>query len=140
MGGWRKLVVKPAPAALRLVGSGGITRRGPGTGGEASVHWQLVGEKLELNLTVPAHVVAEVHLPLLSLLPQSMGVQSDSESARGATVIVGSCRIHCGVDMRVELSVTGCGQVSGARCQQRTDGEQVLRLMVGTGRYRFSSN
>jgi hypothetical protein len=85
-------------------------------------------------------VVAEVHLPLLSLLPQSMGVQSDSESGRGATVIVGSCRIHCGVDMRAELSVAGCGQVSGARCQQRTDGEQVLRLMVGTGRYQFSSN
>eukprot|EP01043_Picozoa_sp_COSAG02_P048115 COSAG02_NODE_4691_length_5089_cov_3.712425_1_plen_1144_part_00 len=133
MGGWRKLVVKPAPAALRLVGSGGITR------GEASVHWQLVGgEKLELNLTVPAHVVADVHLPLL--LPQSMGAQSDSESGRGAAVIVGSCRIHCGDDMRAELSVAGCGQVSGARCQQRTDGEQVLRLMVGTGRYQFSSN
>ena len=139
IGGWRKLVVKPAPAALRLVGSGGITRRLPS--GEASVHWKLAGgDKLELNLTVPAHVVAEVHLPLLSLLPQSMGVQSESESGRGATAIVGSCRIRCGVDLRAELSAAGCGQVSGARCQQRADGEHALRLVVGPGRYRLSSS
>jgi alpha-L-rhamnosidase len=142
MGGWRNLVVKPAPAAVRLVGSGGITRKVPS--GEASVHWRyLSGERLELNLTVPAHAVAEVHLPLLSLLPQSEGgVGGEGEGGPGATVVVGSCRIHCRAGLPAELSAAGCGRpsgVTGARCQQRADGEHVLLLVVESGKYLLSS-
>ena len=139
MSGWRTLVVKPAPAAMRLVGRAEIRRKVPS--GEAGVHWKLTGggDQLELNLTVPAHVVAEVHLPLLSLLPRSVSVQSESQSGQGA-MIVNNCHIRCGADLRAEWGAGGCGQLSGTRCQRRADGEHVLRLAVGAGRYRFSSS
>ena len=105
------------------------------------MHWKLIGrgDKLELNVTVPAHVVAEVQLPLLSLMPRSISVQSENESGRGA-IIINNCHIRCGVDLRAEWSAGGCGHLSGMRCQQRLDGEYALWLVVGSGRYRFISS
>eukprot|EP01043_Picozoa_sp_COSAG02_P012840 COSAG02_NODE_503_length_20999_cov_7.403110_22_plen_75_part_00 len=65
-----------------------------------------------------------------------VGTKQDTWGA----IIINTCHIRCGIDLRVEWSAGGCGQLSGMRCQHRVDGEPALWLSVGSGRYRFSSS
>ena len=130
--GWRRLLVAPAPAAMRLLRRGGASRLTPS--GEARVAWRRsAAGAVELDIDVPAHAVAEVQLPLLDL--------AHAGSGSGARVAVGACEIQCSASM-LTTTAGACEAVGAARCRQReSDGEHVLlmRLPVGAHRIRAQS-
>ncbi len=129
--GWRKLLVHPAPYAMRTLGQGGFSRRTPQ--GEARVSWlaNSTASVVELQLSVPPAAKADVRLPLLL-------DQEADETINNRRVSVGTCTVQC-ANLGAEPSIAGaCDAYQHARCEQRRDGEIVLAMTATSGEHSFS--
>eukprot|EP00937_MAST-01D_sp_MAST-1D-sp2_P006075 g6075.t1 len=141
--GWRRLMVRLAPAAVRTLGRSGASRRTPL--GDAAVSWRRDFESggLSMEVTVPAYATASVHVPLLDLA-RGGGRGARVRFASGA-VAAGHCVALCGpasVGVAGAAAVTGisgphaCSALlAGARCSTRADGEGVLIAELPAGRH-----
>ena len=128
--GWRKLLVHPAPYAMRTLGQGGFSRRTPQ--GEARVSWlaNSTASVAELQLRVPPAAKADVRLPLL--------LEAD-DTTINRRVSVGTCTVQCASNLGAEAAIVGaCDAYQHARCEQRRDGEIVLAMTATSGEHSFS--
>ena len=129
--GWRKLLVHPAPYAMRTLGQGGFSRHTPQ--GEARVSWlaNSTASVVDLQLRVPPAAKADVRLPLL------LDNEVD-ETILNRRVSVGTCTVQC-ANLGAEAAIVGaCNAYQQARCEQRRDGEIVLAMTAGSGEHSFS--
>lgn len=130
--GWRKLLVHPAPYAMRKLGQGGFSRDTPQ--GEARVSWRLgsTATVAELELRVPAAAKADIRLPLLL-------DERTSETITSRRINVGTCTVQCASDLGAEAAVVGsCDAYQLVRCEQRLwDGEVVLAMTATSGEHSF---
>jgi hypothetical protein len=160
-GGWRRLAVRPAPAAMRTLFRAAAARRTPA--GRAAVEWTrptaaarraalaagaAAPPAVELTLTVPAFSTADVALPLLDALRAASAGASASASGAAVVVRVGACQVRCtATALRASSSefafateASGeCGMLAAPVCRARRDGEHVLDVQVVLpGSYHFA--
>jgi hypothetical protein len=132
--GWRKLLVHPAPYAMRTLGQGGFSRTTPQ--GEARVSWvaNSTASVAELQLRVPPAATADVRLPLL------LDREAD-ETITDRRIRAGTCTVQCASNLGEEAAIVGtCDAYQHARCEQRRDGEIVLAMTATSGEHSFSVN
>ena len=129
--GWRKLLVHPSPYAMRTLDQGGFSRGTPQ--GEARVSWRVdfTTSVVELELRVPPHAQADVHLPLLL-------DHEAAETTGNRRISVGACTVQCASDLGAAAAVKGdCEAYQRVRCEQRRDGEVVLAMTASSGEHSF---
>ena len=134
--GWRRMVVRPAPAAVRTLFSARASRDTPL--GYAAVSWaRPVAESellLELNVTVPHSGTASVEVPLL--------LEDAASWGQNAVHVMGSsCVLRCVGDLGGPAAVVGgCDTILGGaqaalECRVRSDGERVLSMQLTGGKF-----
>lgn len=136
--GWRQMLVRPSPAAVRLLGRARVSRQTPR--GTASVAWSTLStaSRLELDLQVPVGAKASVHLPLLESAgaPTRVSVKGTGCEVR-CEASTGLANVPTPLKM-AELSAAciSFGLTSGS-CLSRPDGERVLDIELGSGSFSF---
>eukprot|EP00038_Savillea_parva_P007047 m.167528 g.167528 ORF g.167528 m.167528 type:complete len:1197 (+) comp12839_c0_seq1:59-3649(+) len=136
--GWRHLVVKPAPAATRMLGQASAYRTTPI--GQASVAWRNAGGYVHLNVTVPSNAVATVSVPLLDI---AVGARVALGGASETNAVM-ACSVRCTDALEVvvveESALCQRWSQADAVCRVRRDGERVLDLHnVEAGEHTFTA-
>ena len=138
--GWEKIVVAPAPVALRSLGYGAMTRTTPR--GNVSVSWRSRHAATHLDLRVPIGTTAAVALPLL--VPGGVGIVASAANQNRADggASSASCELRCAAgatNAKAELRGTAaaCAIFADAECGVRLDGERIASFNVASGAYAF---
>lgn len=134
--GWKRLSVKPAPAAIRALKHGGFSRNT--LTGTAASSWQLQQSGLELNVTVPAHAAAHVQVPLLDFKGSfTMEIASDTTQKTVCMAQCDSGASATAVAVAGEQAHVCADIISGVRCIRRLDGESAFAIEVAAGSHTF---
>eukprot|EP00656_Telonema_subtile_P015269 TRINITY_DN17984_c0_g1_i2.p1 TRINITY_DN17984_c0_g1~~TRINITY_DN17984_c0_g1_i2.p1 ORF type:complete len:1040 (-),score=151.32 TRINITY_DN17984_c0_g1_i2:119-3238(-) len=116
--GWRHMLVRPAPAAVRLLSSSSTQRRTPI--GVATVSWERNTSGFHLTVSIPVGATASVAVPLLD----------------ASEVELGSCHLQC-EELELDQACVQLGVSSIPVCPGRHDGEKVMLMEVEAGSFAF---
>ena len=148
--GWRRVLIRPVPAAIRALGAADAARST--ALGDVNVSWRLqqpaddgatdnpaASATLVMNVSLPVGANGVAELPLL--LRVSPLSQTDEQGRNvAARVVIGDCELLCALGSSAAPSADGrCSELwASARCDVRQDGEMVLCLDLPSGQHSFA--